>query len=69
MQSELSIVIAALQRYHMQQCVAKMSVPIVHTQKVKLNDAYKQGRCLQKLSIAIVQTKVVSFKLCAPKLL
>ena len=44
----------------MQQYIAKITVPIVHTEKVQSNHAYKQPWCIQKLSIAKVQTNVVN---------
>ena len=63
-------------KYHMQQCITRMPVPIVPTKKVNLKYAYRQQWCWQQLSLAIVQTKVFicnhcnnAYKICHLQLL
>ena len=42
MLNELNILISIVQKYHMQQCVTRIPVPIVPTEKRNLKYAYRQ---------------------------
>ena len=70
---KLNILINLVQKYHLQQCITRMPVTMVPTEKGNLKYAYRQRWCWQKLLLAISQTKVVNcnnaYKSCHLQLL
>ena len=45
MQNELNILINIVQKYHIQQCIIKMPVPIVPTENGNFKYEYRQRLC------------------------